>query len=464
MTIPLFKKCVTQGRSLLMGVLVMALGGFGGATFAQDEIYSAKVLVKTQAEAERNRAASTTLPEVAVRASGRSDAATNAVIKAAQGRAENYLFGFSYSDYVATLSEGEASVPAMQLTLNYSPEAIAKLLREAQLPLWPKPRPKLLIWVALQDVDALKVQAPEALVAALKESAAKRGLPVVVAAQDIEDQLSLTPTDLWRVNERQIDIASLRYKADAVLLLRLTPKSLGVIAEPATADELAEGLVSDAVASSLASSAASSDADQSVSSAAEHVELPPEPWVAQWRLLTHPERLHETLSAATDAELASLVINNVTDVLAQRYALAAGETGEAAYYLQINGINDFRSFKQAQDYLQKLAVFKRVDTVKTDAQSLLVKVQTEGDLALVLSTLALGDRLSAMSDVNALLQASSSAPAALAPLTQTEEDLARALEAEFEAGLSGEPQAAQTSSVAPALGTESAPLVYQWIR
>lgn len=453
------------GRVTALGLLLV-WGGLAQQAFAQpDALYTARALVKTQSESERKRAASQTLGEIAVRVSGRSDAADNPIIQNAQANAENYLFGFSYSDFTKRIVEDETEIPAMEITLGYSTEAINQLLKNADLPVWPRPRPNVLVWVVMKTAEGLVVQPDPLLVQSLQAVAAHRGVPLVVATQDIEDQLSIRPEDLWRVDRRVIEMASLRYKADAVVLLRMTPVSLGVIPPPAVEDEFSEQSSSEASSASSEpveiTMEAASDSDASSSEA----EVVAEPWVMEWQLIHSVIESVGGERADDFSQVADHSVNHVADALAKHYSMGPNADGPKAYFLKINGIKDFRSFKQAQDYLSSLAVIKSLSVVKNDANSLLVKIATEGDVNLLLSTLSLGDQLQLMSDVNALLHGAPSSEASTASDSMSEEELARALEMEFEQSLMGETvESVQPEQIVSPLGAEDNPLVYVWLR
>lgn len=436
------------------------------ASAQTDSLYTAKALVKTQSDAERQRAASQTLGEIVVRASGRSDAAEHPVIKNAQASAENYLFGFSYSDFTKTMLDGENEVPAMEITLGYSSDAINKLLKEAGLPVWPKPRPTLLVWVVSQTAQGLSVELDPQLLESLQQTARARGVPLIVAAQDIEDQLSIRPEDLWRVDSRLIDMASTRYRADAVVLLRLQPASMGEIPPPATAEELSElSSSSEAVLSSSSSTSSSSEFESSDSDASSSEAVVQEPWVAQWQLFHSVIGLTDGDTADTFSPLADKAVNQISDALAKHFSMAPNEDGPKSFYLKIDGVRDFRGFKQVQDYLSSLAVIKSMNIIKNDASTLVVKVTTDGDVKLLLNTLSLGDRLQLMSDVNQLLNGVVTENLPSQDATMSEDELARALEAEFEQSLMTSPveDTPLPQAVSP-MGTDENPIVYMWLR
>ena len=213
---------------LLVSSLIVVLASTASAGQKVD-IYRADTLVKTQSESERNAAARATFGEVIVRVSGQRSALDHPAIKAAQPSAQNYLFGFTYKSSPEKITVDGKTFPALSLQLNYEPQAIEKLLRDSQLPLWPVIRPKVLVWLVAKDSTGLRL-VPEATdLQAMQLQAQYRGLPVSFPKLDLEDSLSLTADDLWALDIEKIKTASLRYKADAILIGRYTPYSLGPI-------------------------------------------------------------------------------------------------------------------------------------------------------------------------------------------------------------------------------------------
>jgi hypothetical protein len=67
--------------------------------------------------------------------------------------------------------------------------------------------------------------------------------------------------------------------------------------------------------------------------------------------------------------------------------------GPQTIVLRIGNITSFGEFKQAQAYLDELAMVQRMEVMKVNAEGLLVRLTTEGDVKLLMSTLALGRRL-----------------------------------------------------------------------
>lgn len=442
--------------SQVLGVaLLISLGSLvSGQTL---DIYKATALVKNQSEAERNRAARETLGEVAVRVSGQLAALDHPEVRGAIGRAQNYLIGFSYNSTQATLTEGDQVFPAMELQLSYSPQAIEQLLRKAQLPLWPAQRPSVLVWPVVRDTQGLRLELSPEVLEPLRQRAQYRGVPLVFPKGDTQDYVVLSVSDAWRFNLEQIHSASMRYKADAILVARLTPSSIGTI--PAASYEQPKEPLG-AFRMPNAQSPQASDKPSSV----EGAPLAEGPWLGDWQLLRGDS--HRGYASETP-ELGGLLMqiaDDMADEFARQYAFTTNNLGPQTFYLQLGRIGDFGSFKKSQAYLGGLAMVKKMEVVKVDAAGLLVGLTIEGDLKLLVTTLALGKKLQPVDP--AAVARILNQPVATAAISEAEEAaLAAALDVEMQQGsvVSG------TSSVSTFSGntgiaqaSASSPLKYLW--
>lgn len=439
----------------------------------QVDIYRAQALVKSQSESERNAAARATFSELIVRVSGQRNALDNPVIRAAVPNAQNYLFGFSYKSSSEKLIEGTRSFTALALQLDYEPQAIGKLLKDAQLPIWPAQRPKLLVWLVSKDQRGLSV-VPEVIdMQALNSAASYRGLPLVFPKHDQTDEMLLSAGDLWDLNLEKIKAASVRYKADAILIGRYTPSSMGPIPPAVIVDPLATEIA--------ATDIEAPGVPQENTSAATELPVEPSqgPWLAEW-LLIHGD--NQTTQKDETPEVKGLfnnAIEQAADYFANQYAIMPSSQGAQPIVLRIGNIKSFAAFKQAQAYLQGLAMVQRMEIVSVTAESVVVRLTTEADVRLLMNTLALGRRLNLVQENVASVVPQVSAGNE-ASSTEGEAPLPEGIDAEamadFERALASEQMAnggaaevaaddqtsdASVTAVVPA-GSLQDPLVYVW--
>ncbi len=426
------------------------------------DIYRAQALVKSQSEAERNAAARASFGELIVRVSGQRNALDNPVIRAAVPNAQNYLFGFSYKSSTERLVEGGRNFTALALQLDFEPQAISKLLKDAQLPIWPAQRPKLLVWLVSRDQRGLTLTPDVIDMQAISAAASYRGLPLVFPKHDGAGGGLISATDLWELNLGKIKEASARYKADAILIGRYTPTSMGPIPPAAVIDPLATAAIDTATPTPNV-------AEANIDSLSGAVEPAQGPWMGEW-LLIHGDDQTTQLDETPEVKgLFNNAIDQVADYFANQYAIMPRSQGAQPIILRIGNVRSFAAFKHLQSYLEGLAMVQRLEVISVNPEAVVVRLTTEADIRLLMNTLALGRRLSlAQSDVSL---ATSEAT------TGTETSLPEGIDADamadFERALASEqmarnesngdaPASAVPTDGAVAAGTLQDPLVYVW--
>lgn len=189
-----------------------------------DDLYVAEVLVPNESELERRRGARAGLLQVLVRVSGTLDVDNSSLIRASLRNPESYYYQFSYESSEKTLLEGESTMPARVLKIHFEPSAVARLLRDADLPVWGSNRPAVLLWVAVssgQERRLLSEADRDDVVEALVDQARQRGIPLLFPILDLEDTSRISTAEVWGAFLERIEAASARYNPDAVLTARL---------------------------------------------------------------------------------------------------------------------------------------------------------------------------------------------------------------------------------------------------
>lgn len=454
-------------RCLLL--LILPLAGWVSAGQKVD-VYRADVLVKNQTESERNAAARASFGELVVRVSGQRNAFEHPIIQQVLPKAQNYLFGFTYKSTSEKITEDGKFLPALALQLNYEPQAIEQLLREAQLPLWPATRPRLLVWLVYKDATGLH-QVPQVIdLQVMNRQASYRGLPLVFPKLDLEDSLSLTADDLWTVDMEKIKAASLRYKADAILVGRYAPSDLGPIPLP-----VIKSLAITSDIGLVASNESSSSVASSGAVIGDAPMAPPPmlgPWQGDWQLIHGDNQQAFADETPEVAGLFASAIDHTADYFANQYAIMPTNQGPQTILIRIGNITSFGAFKQVQRYLDELAMVQRMEVVTVNAEGLLVRLTTEGDIKLLMGTLALGRRLAPLqseslpdSNVQEVVAGDAVGPAVVQDTSidaAAMAELDRALANET-AGANELPGAVSAVPFIPAhAGTLDDPLMYVW--
>jgi len=354
-------------------------------------IYRAQGSAKSQTDSERNAAASLYFGEIIVRASGRRDALMNPVIQAAIPKASSYLFSFSYTGNKTEIIECKPQT-RVGIQLDYSPQAVNQLLKQAQLPLWPSQRPKVLVWTAYRVQDSVELQRvpDEVAMAQLQSQTYFRGLKIQMPELDLEDNIALSVHDIWQVNLEKIKTASMRYKPDVIVVARYQPVSKGALPPARIFDETNED---DSIGALEAIKPEIKPALDATEPTTEVATVPQGPWVAEWQIIDATGQQQWRDQTTETDELFTNFANKVADHLSSQYAITLGQQTAQTYYMQISHVRDFAAMKKSQAYLKTLALVQKSELIRVNEQGLLLALTIEGDARLLASTLLLGKRL-----------------------------------------------------------------------
>jgi uncharacterized protein len=204
--------------TLLPSLALAALLCVAGAARADEVpwLYDVRVPVDDQSPRARLSAASAGLVQVLTRLTGLTSIPASDVITRALAAPDLYYnqFGFEPAD------DGEG----LLLRLQFMPDAVLGLIRQAGLPVWRSNRPTVVAWVVVDDGAERAIlgsASPHPAAEALRQRSRERGLPLLLPLMDLADQLEVEPAAVWGRLSQPIQTASERYGADIVLIGRL---------------------------------------------------------------------------------------------------------------------------------------------------------------------------------------------------------------------------------------------------
>ena len=178
---------------MLAGVLLVFAGlahaqRVEGDRAAASGAYEAEVTVRSQAEAERNGGFSRALAVVLGKVTGDRGAAQRPGVRDELGKAKDYVAGYDYRQDEGVSATG---APSFQTTLvvRFKRDDVDQLVQMLGLPSWPQPRPKPVLWLAINDgsgprlVGLGQVNAAKAILDQAKSRGFALGLPGGNAAE-----------------------------------------------------------------------------------------------------------------------------------------------------------------------------------------------------------------------------------------------------------------------------------------
>ncbi|MCX2779910.1 DUF2066 domain-containing protein [Microbulbifer thermotolerans] len=309
------------------------------------DLYEVVEAVPSRGAMDRASASSRGLERVFVRVTGDATIGDNPQLKTVLERAQQYLQGYRY-----TREDNQ-----LYLHLSFDPQAVSDQVHTLGLPMWPNNRPATLVWVAVdtlqQGRSALREEQYPELYAALEAMALERGLPVDFPVMDLNDQRNMPLGNLWALDERAAERASVRYGPDATLMGRL-------------------------------------------------LEVSGERWQASW-LLIHGGRSYAFDASGTSLEEVALRgIDEAANLMAQRYAVRpSGDSGpRGTVIVEISGIDSFADYTEASAYLQGLAQVSSADLLSVDSDRMRLALTTSATLQKLHDALALNRKLEAGAD------------------------------------------------------------------
>ncbi|MCF6192707.1 MAG: DUF2066 domain-containing protein [Kangiellaceae bacterium] len=335
-----------------------ALLGFVSSSKAVEvaDLYLVKWPVTDQNKTTRKRAVLAGFKEVLVRISGSQQILRDGGVQQAYRKVTSYLQRLQYIHQ----NDANEEYPYL-ISLYFEPRLIDALIRDAKLPLWGSSRPLTVLWLAVETDNERQIVSASSntrvsvnagqkagksaqLFEIIESNATRRGLPLITPLMDLEDELVVSPSDVWGRFSLTINQASQRYFADSVLIGRM--QQLG------------------------------------------------EQWRAQFTYINQGKELAFVLMANSQELLIADLTDKLAELLCNKYCVVeqVGETNEVM--LHLSGINNFVEYKAAEEYLENLSALRKLYLIGIAQHTLKIKVSLLGDLESLIKGISLGNQMS----------------------------------------------------------------------
>lgn len=121
------------------------------------------------------------------------------------------------------------NLPGGKVAIGFDGNKLESVIAAAGRPVWGRERPATVVWLAIDDGGGRRhlVGAGDDgdLKAAVDAAADSRGLPLIWPRLDSTDNTHVTAADVWSGSNQRVIEAASRYRADAVLIGRLSGAS-----------------------------------------------------------------------------------------------------------------------------------------------------------------------------------------------------------------------------------------------
>ncbi len=304
---------------MLASVLLLLFGGLAHAQRIEGDRagasgpYEAEVAVRNQADAERNAGFGRALAAVLGKVTGDRGAAQRPGVRDELGKAKSYVAGYDYRQDEGVAANG---APSFQTTLvvRFKRDDVDQLIQMLGLPNWPQPRPKPVLWLAINDgsgprlVSLAQVNAARAIL----DQATARGFALGLPGGNAAEQAATGA--IWRGDTAAIAGLSRKYSPPMQLIGKLQRGAGG--------------------------------------------------WVADWTFVDKGKTLSTWQTKHADARRAMAGgADGAADALFRRYAKAGSGGPPGTFRVRILGVDGADDYMRLIGYLGDVSIVKRVRPV-----------------------------------------------------------------------------------------------------
>jgi hypothetical protein len=295
-------------------------------------LYQGEAELLSQGAGERRAAAARALAQVLVKLTGDPLAPGNPVVRRALANAESFVSD-SHAGEASSDQEGNTAVggvPVYKTTMDFAfdPGSVDALVAGAGLRVWGSPRPRPILWLAIDDGRGARLVNSQQLnvVKPLAQRGLQRGLRFGMPSGSAVEQAAVQT--IWAQNPEPMQALTARYGGDAQLLGRVYRAGGG--------------------------------------------------WTADWVLSRGGQELSRwSFSDPSPQRAIASGADGAADAIARRDAVLmdAGEPGQLL--VELVGLRDSNDYARAMGYLQTLAVVRALHIVEASPD----RVQLQLDLA-----------------------------------------------------------------------------------
>ena len=308
--------------------------------------YDAEVAVRNQSDGERSRALATALAQVLVNVTGDRSALGRGGVREELAKASDYVDSY---DYRQDEGVGAYGAPSYQtkLVVHFKPDAVNDLVDMLGLPSWPQPRPKPVLWLAIDDGSGPRLVGLGQANAArsVLDQAKARGYALGLPAGNAAEQAAVGA--IWRGDSTAIAALSRRYSPPIQLIGKL--------------------------------------------------QRTPGQWRADWTLVDAGKVIGSWQTSGTDARrtMASGA-DGAADALYRRYARAGSGGASGTFRVQIAGLRDADDYLRVAGYLSGMSMVRRIVPVTATPDRLELDLDLSTGLANFSRYIGRGDVLVAV--------------------------------------------------------------------
>ena len=231
------------------------------------------------------------------------------------------------------------------LTVKFDPDAVDRLVEQLGLGRWSRVRPRVIVWLAVEDERGRKsyVDSASPAAASIDGPARERGVPFILPLFDIEDRMTLPVSTLWGGFQEPIQRASRRYVADSVLAGRAWRGETGR-------------------------------------------------WKARWTLFGELTREFRTSGDSLGAAIAE-GMHEVADRFAARFARRGAAAASSRVPVVVSGVERLEDYARLLRYLASIDIVETVHVERVETSRVRFALRAKGGSPALAELIALGRTL-----------------------------------------------------------------------
>lgn len=307
--------------------LALALAGAASAQRVEGDRasaqgpYQAEVTVRSQGEVERNTGFARALVEVLGRISGDRNASARPGVGPELRKAMDYVDGYDYRQDEGISPTTGAPTYDTTLIVRFDQAKVDNLIAALGVPVWPRPRPKPVLWLAIDDGRGARlVGLPQAIAArSVLDRAVDRGFKLGLPTGTAAEQAAVGA--IWRGDAAAVARLSSHYNPPMQLIGKLYRSNGG--------------------------------------------------WTGEWMFVDGGRILNQWTVEQPDARRAMAAgADGAADALVRRYAKAESVGPPSVARVVFTGIDNSEDFMRLSGYLQGMPVVRRITPVRATPQGL----------------------------------------------------------------------------------------------
>ncbi len=336
-------------------------------------LYIAKVTVESQTNSAENKALKSAMQAVLLKVGGQQSVVQHAVFKKALRSYKKYVTQFHY--------EKKAQVNI--LVARFNEDKINNLFQQANLPIWGRLRPQVLLWVVEENGlsrNILSDSANSTLPNDIEQFSDNRGLPINLPLMDLTDSTQVELSDVWGRFVDPIKLISARYSAEAIVVIRIFDQALN---------------------ESLSANSTGDTAALDPNDANCELLCQQNNYVLDWSLLpeaqlSNIQQFSESYQGNNQTILLKQALDDITEIIYQKYALATSLNNELI--LDVANIENLRTYTQVEKFLSSLSSVQSIKLINAQGDSRRFQLTLIGSKNALLSSLKLDNKLQQMID------------------------------------------------------------------